>query len=303
MLIRMTQDADAMLIVDGAGDMFDDKAPTRILKTLHTRKDLFALEMVSVGDRLRFYVRHRTKPDEELQELFVPVPGGPEPDWLRLGQTRAVTYRVLALRQHAVLPTFSNLDHERRETYASLTAVMTEHTRKHRSHDLGIRILLQAAPPGWSEDFRGHFQGDEKAPNDTNPGLLQRIFGVERPPTTHPADADQFHVSVKSLEIGFSCEVQVVVVCKDDQRENKTAGTALNHLTDLVEETLGGAQVWERGRPVKIRGKQVRLTEQNRSEPSLGPWLLLRFQRPDRARDFPLVPKPQSTERMSVSVR
>ena len=58
----------------------------------------------------------------------------------------------------------------------------------------GSDSLMQPAPPGWSEDFRGHFQGDEKAPNDTDPGLLRRIFGVERPPTHPiPQDADQFH--------------------------------------------------------------------------------------------------------------
>ena len=291
MFIRMTEDARAMLIVDGASDMFDDQAPTRILKTLHTRKDPFALEMVSIGDWLRFYVRNRTKPDEELQALFVPVAGQPAPDWLWLGDTRAVTYRVLALRQHALLPTFSYFDHERREAYTSLTSVMTEHTSKHRNHVLGIRILFQPAPPGWSQGFLDHFQGDENAPKDTNPGLLHRIFGVEPQPINRPADADQFHVSVKSLEIGFSCEVQVVVVCKDDQRENRTARTALDHLTDLVAETLGGGQFWDRRQRVQIRPTQVPLTEGDRSEPSLGPWQLIQFQGPDRARDFPLVPK------------
>ena len=288
MLTRMTNAAGAMLICDGENEMFNDQVPKPILKTLHARKDPFALEMVSIGGGLRFYVRNRTKPDAELQALFVPVPGRPARDWLRLGQTRAVTYRVLALRQHALLPTFRSRDHENRETYASLTAVMTEHTRKHRSLDLGIRLLMQPAPPGWGQDFRGHFRGDENAPN---PGLLQRIFGVEHQPNTRPADADQRHVNMKSSDIGFSCEVQVVVVCKDDRRENSTARTALDQFTDLVEETLGGAQVWERGRPVKIRRSQVRLTESDTFERSVGQWLLLRFQGPDRARDFPLLPK------------
>ena len=86
MLTRMTNAAGALLICDGENEMFNDQVPKPILKTLHARKDPFALEMVSIGGGLRFYVRNRTKPDAELQALFVPVPGRPARDWLRLGQ-------------------------------------------------------------------------------------------------------------------------------------------------------------------------------------------------------------------------
>ena len=285
MLVRTTQSGDAMLILEGAGDVFGNRPGPPVLRTLYAKKEPFALEVVSIQSELRFYMRTPLGRDADLQRIFVPSRKPPPADWLHLDDTRIASYRVLHLREHALLPAFGLLDHELFEQREAFKTAMIQHTNEHRAQRLGIRTLLQAAPDGWNQSFVTHLQRDNAAPKR---GFLQRLLGSEGQPTCRPEEVDQLYVDLKSKEPGFSCEVQVVAVCKDNSKEDRIAQSALDDLAELVLEIAGGDKIWELSGRRKIKGTRIPRDDSNGHQLSVEPWPLLEFKSTSRSRQFPL---------------
>ena len=281
MLISTTDSGDAMLVLDRAGDVLGNQGAPPVLETFHAKGEPFALEVVSIDDQLRFYVRTRLARDADLRTMFVPSSGDPTVDWLHLDKTRSALYRVLHLREHALLPTFGLLNPEIIKEREAFGTAMTQHTGKHGAQRLAIRILLQAAPDGWEQGFLESFRTGAAPPKR---GFLQRF--VES--GSRPHDANETFVNVKCTQLGFSCDIQVVVVCKDDSRENSIAQSALDNLAALVLDTVGGDKAWERSGRKKIRGARIRRDNRNGHKWALEPWPLLEFETGGRARRFAL---------------
>ena len=282
MMIKAIQIGDAMLVLERAGDILGNQSDPPVLKALHEMNEPFALEAVSIGDQLGCYVRARPGRGANLPGMLVASPGGATPDWLHLDKTRAASYRVLHLREHALLRTLGLTNDEVIKEREALRAAMIQHTGEHRGQRLGVRILLQAAPQGWDQGFLAHFRPEADPPKR---GLLQRFFES----ASQTNDADPFFVTAKSEMPGFICEIQVVVVCKDDSRESRIAQSALDDLTALVLETVGGDKTWERSVRKRVSAGRIRREGRNRYKGLAEPWPLLEFQTGDRARGFALM--------------
>ena len=312
MPIFATTNKNAFLITSPEEASPDPQLTAHILEELHRHRNRVTLEHVASAGRVRMFVR--THPESKmlpyLQTSFGQVQKPRAQDWLYLSRDEEAFVCTLYMDDHALLPTAG---YSGPEIAQGWNAIRKQMCRDDSLRAVGVRVILQPAEPGWSEDFKTSL-----TPIADPGGILSSML---RDSATRRdlADVDQKLVAAKSGGEGFCVEIQVVVIWKvgpvkkpaattvqnlviepvldlfgrqnirrAGSVKNAAAITAQNRVIDVrkaLDDLLGRQHIWKVTETTYISGKTV--SERNDGRPrTVGPRELMRLYAPQRSKTF-----------------
>ena len=309
MSIFATSSNRAFVITSPEDASPDPQWTANFLEELHRHGNPVALEQVASAGRFRMFVR--THPGSQmvqyLQTSFGQVQKSQPRDWLYLSEDEAASVCTLYMDDHALLPTAG---YSGPQIVRLRDAIRTQMCRDKHLRAVGVRVILQPAEPGWSEDFKKSL-----TPIDDPGGILSDMLR-DSATKRDLADVDQKLVEVKSAGKGFCVEIQVVVIWKvgpvkkpaattaqnrviepvldllGRQKMRKAgsvkkpaATTAQNRVIESVLDLLGRQNIWEVTEATYISGKTVSKRNGGRSR-TAGPRELMTLYAPQRSKNF-----------------
>ena len=309
MPIFATKNKNSFQITSPKGASPDPQWTTHFLEELHRHGNPVALEQVASAGRFRMFVR--THPGSQmvqyLQTSFGQVQKSPLRDWLYLSEDEAASVCTLYMDDHALLPTAG---YSGPQIVRLRDAIRKQMFGDENVRAVGVRVILQPAEPGWSEDFKKSL-----TPIDDPGGILSSMLR-DSATKRDLADVDQKLVEVKSAGKGFCVEIQVVVIWKAGpvkkpaattaqnrviepvlgllgrqkirkvgSVKNPVAITAQNRVIESVLDLLGRQNIWEVTEATYISGKTVSKRNGGRSR-TVGPRKLIALYAPQRSKNF-----------------
>ena len=273
-----TKTKNAFLITSLEDASPDPQWTAHFLEELHRHGNRVTLEHVASEGRFRMFVR--THPGSQmvqyLQTSFGQVQKSQPRDWLYLSEDEAASVCTLYMDDHALLPTAG---YSGPQIVRLRDDIRTQMCRDKHLRAVGVRVILQPAEPGWSEDFKKSL-----TPIDDPGGILSSMLR-DSATKRDLADVDQKLVEVKSAGKGFCVEIQVVVIWKVGSVKKPAATTAQNRVIEPVLDLLGRQNIWEVTEATYISGKTVSKRNGGRSR-TVGPRELIALYAPQRSKNF-----------------
>ena len=246
-----TSSENAFLIASPEAAFLDLQWTADFLEGVHRSGETLALETVIWKDTFMTLVR--TDPGSEIQRYLQTTFGLAQDqrrqDWLFPDLREDMYVRALHLRDHALLPT---ADYSGPEIVQQWNAILrlTRRVGQDLPLRVGVRVLLQPAPPNWHVAFRKRL-----APGKT-PGGIASWLGASGT-KKGAAKTNPKRVAAKARGPAFCIEVQVIVIYKAGPAEHRMAKAAHDRVTKAVVDLLGGDQIWKTTATKSVSGREL----------------------------------------------